>query len=192
MAKYLYNLLILIVSAEISSAQAYNIYKPLKVDIGFGIADEPLQSGGFLMYLEPSYTFANIYKTGIRLEDAVIFNMKQIGSYALTFDYYLPAPKNFRFFVGAGYSYFNTTTMGGCDPGPTTLKTVSRTGSSGLFVRTGLELFHFRLGIEYNLVPSTYVAMTNIIGQTVSTATYKNAYLGIKAGLCLGGGKKNR
>src|SRR5580700_8561775 len=90
MEKYFFSLVILFSSAEISSAQTYNIYKPLKVDIGFGVADEAFQAGGFLMYLEPSYTFANNYKAGVRLEDAVIYNMKQIGSYALTFDYYIP------------------------------------------------------------------------------------------------------
>jgi hypothetical protein len=116
--------------------------------------------------------------------------MKQIGSYALTFDYYIPGTKRFRFFMGTGYCHFNTTGTGGCDPGPTSTKTVSRTGSWGALFKTGFEVFHFRLGIEYNLVPTTHVSMTDINGQNISTSTYKNTYFGFKAGLFIGGGIK--
>jgi hypothetical protein len=189
MEKYLLSLLICVANAGIADAQAYQIYKSFKTDIGFGAAYGVSQPESFLMYMEPSYTFANNYKAGIRLEQS-ISNMKQIGSYAITFDYYIPRTKGFRAFAGTGYSYFNITGSGGCDPGPTTIKTVSRTGSSGALFRTGLEVFHFRLGIEYNLVPPTHVSMTDLNGQSLSRAVYSNAYFGFKAGLCIGGGKK--
>ena len=177
--------------AKITAAQANQDFKPFKVDIGLGGAAQPYQPGGLLIYMEPSYSFTDYFKTGIRLEQAIL-SMKDIGSSALTFDYYFTNNDVFRPFAGGGFGYYNTSAYGGCDPGPTTIKTVRNTKNSGAFLRTGFEVGHFRLGIEYDFVPSTYVSAVNAEGHATSTVIYKNGYFGFKAGICIGGGRKKK
>jgi hypothetical protein len=70
--------------------------------------------------------------------------------------------------------------------------TVVGLGSSSKFggmVRAGFELGHFRLGVEYNLIPSTKITGDDGAGGTYSV-TAKNSYLGFKAGFFFGGGRK--
>jgi hypothetical protein len=154
-----------------------------------GVSVQPSELNGLLFYIEPSYTFAGKYKSGIRLEEAVL-NMKYIGSSALTFDYYFFNGASIRLFAGSGYSHYNTTSSGGCDPGPSTTQIIRSTKNSGGLVRIGLDLNHFHLGLEYNFVPSTYVTAIGSDAQNSPTVIYKNNYLALKIGVNIGGGKK--
>ncbi|HSZ87031.1 MAG TPA: hypothetical protein VK787_13445 [Puia sp.] len=116
--------------------------------------------------------------------------MKNIGWYAITFDYYITPNNLVRTFAGGDYSYFNTNASGGCDPGPTTTQTTRNTKNSGALLRTGFEEDHFRLSLEYNFVPSIYVSAVDRNGEKTSTVIYKNGYFGIKASVSIGGGRK--
>lgn len=177
--------------AKITTAQSNQFFNPFKVDIGFGVAAQPSQPDGLLIYMEPNYSFSDYFKAGIRLEEAIL-SMKDIGSSALTFDYYFTNNHAFRPFAGGGFGYYTTSAYGGCDPGPTTIKTVRKTKNSGAFLRTGFEVGHFRLGIEYDFVPTTYVSAVDAEGHATSTVIYKNGYFGFKAGICIGGGRKKK
>src|ERR1700693_1320169 len=134
MRKYICISLTCLIFSNITTAQSGQIYKPFKVDIGIGTTIQSAQLNGLLFYMEPSYTFAEKFTTGIRFEQAIL-SMKNIGSSALTFDYYFFDRHNFRVFAGGGYSYYNTTSSGGCDPGPTTTQIIRSTKNSGGLVR---------------------------------------------------------
>ena len=56
-------------------------------------------------------------------------------------------------------------------------------------IRTGIEMKHLRLGVEYNIVPKT--TFTGFDGNgDPAKLTSKNGYLGIKLGVCIGGGPR--
>jgi hypothetical protein len=189
MRKYLPLLMTSILFALATKAQVVPSFYPFKVELGGGLALGSSGSKGMLVYVEPSYTIAGKYKPGLRLEQN-FQSMKNTGSSALTFDYYYFKKPGFRLFVGGGYGFFNSNSAGGCDPGPTTMYITSTTKKTGGMVRMGLEAAHFRLGIEYNMAPSTYVTAVGNPEQTSSTVEYKNGYLGIKMGILIGGGIK--
>ena len=56
-------------------------------------------------------------------------------------------------------------------------------------IRGGFELSHFRLGVEYNIVPKTTFTGYDSGGNTAKL-TSKNGYPGIKVGVCIGGGPR--
>ncbi|HEV3221277.1 MAG TPA: hypothetical protein VGZ90_00285 [Puia sp.] len=189
MRKYICISLTCLIFSKITTAQVGQIYKPFKVDIGIGTIIQSAKLNGLLFYMEPSYTFAGKFKTGIRFEQAVL-SMKNIGSSALTFDYYILNKNSFRVFAGGGYSYYNTASSGGCDPGPTTTQIIRSTKNSGGLVRIGFDLNHFHLGLEYNFVPSTYVNAIGNDAQNSPMVIYKNNYFALKIGVIIRGSRK--
>jgi hypothetical protein len=56
-------------------------------------------------------------------------------------------------------------------------------------IRAGIEASHFRAGIEYNLVPKTTFTGYDSNGNITSGLTSPNSYIGIKIGVCFGGGR---
>ncbi len=180
MRKYAYILIAGLIFSKITTAQVGQIYKPFKIDIGMGITN------GLLVYAEPSYTFAGKFKTGLRFEDAIM-SMKNIGSSALTFDYYFLTTHRLRLFAGGGYSLYTTSSNGGCDPGPSTTEIVRSTGKSGGLARLGFDWHHFHLSMEYNFVPSTYVTAIGNDAQNSPTIVYENNYFALKLGVSIWG-----
>jgi hypothetical protein len=191
MIKYLLFLLALLPLTIKTDAQDVDPYRPFNLEIGSGVAVQHAQSAGLLLYMEPGYLINSRFKAGFRLE-MMAANMKFIGSDALTMDYYFTRGHARYIFAGGGFGYYNTSSTGGCDPGPTTVNTVTGTNNWGGLLRTGIEIHHLRLGIEYDFVPSTYVSAVNADQHATSTVIYKNSYWGFKAGICIGGGKKRQ
>jgi hypothetical protein len=180
MRKYVYIFVAGLIFSKITTAQVGQIYKPFKIDLGMGITN------GLLLYAEPGYTFADKFKTGLRFEYAIL-SMKQIGSSALTFDYYFNTLHRFRFFAGGGYSLYNTSSTGGCDPGPSASEIARSTGKSGGLARIGFDWHHFHLSMECNFVPSTYVTANGNDAQNSPTVVYKNNYFALKLGVSIWG-----
>ncbi len=133
---------------------------------------------------------------GLRLEAAVTVagvdvnsgsynstaSAKAAASYLLTGDYYF-SNNDLRPFAGAGVGLFKTAGVSISSTNPNVA-----TGSKfGGMVRGGIEYKHFRFGVEYNPVGKTTVPASS------STAndgyTIQNAYLGVKFGFCIGGGR---
>jgi hypothetical protein len=163
--------------------------KAFKVDLGLGTSVQSLELKGIVLYIEPSYTFSSRFKTGIRFEEAAL-NMDNIGSGAVTLDYYYFRNESLRLFAGGGFSHYNISHSGGCgDPAMYPMQ-ITSTKNSGAIARIGFEAAHFRFGIEYNFVPSTYLISTLADGQNLSTVQYRNNYFALKIGMCIGGGKK--
>ncbi len=182
-------------------AQSKSNLKPFKVDlsVGYAIPGGSGSKGGVLFVVEPKYAVMSQLSLGLRMEAAVVarfagygpdgtptdISVKASGSYLATGDYYFTDNHSFRPFAGAGAGIFRlagvemNSTSGG----------VSATTKFGGMIRAGVELSHFRLGIEYNLVPETTFSGYDNNGNP-ATLTSKNGYIGLKIGVCFGGGKK--
>jgi len=192
--KRVYFLLAFVMMVGVAQAQKSNTesntFKKFKVDLSVGLAG-PGGSGasaGILLAVEPKYAVTPAIAVGLRMEVGVMArgyvdgsgnvldaDVKAQGSYLLTGDYYLNQKRKFRPFVGAGLGSYSIASL-----------TTGTSSKFGEMLRVGFESGHLRLGIEYNIVPKT-----TINGSTAATTfTSTNSYLGLKLGVCLGGGKK--
>ena len=182
------------------AALAQNEFKPFKVDLSLGYAN-PRGDGakaGVLFAVEPKYQVIPAVAVGLRIETAVVARglsggdnsfseaeVKAAGSYLLTGDYYFSENYSFRPFVGAGAGIFRLAAARVSDDS----ETVNGDASTkfGGVVRAGFEARHFRLGLEYNIVPDATLEDLSGNGNSI---TSKNAYIGIKLGICIGGGPR--
>jgi len=171
-------------------------FKPFKVGVGVGYAVPGAgegAGGGFLAYLEPAYRATDQVAVGLRLEGAFMVrgvegvnsqdvkgDASSVASYTLNSQYYFNN-NNVRPFVGVGFGLFSLAaakfnTASGNDPG---LNDVGAETRFGFYPRIGLDVGHFNLVLDYNVLPPTDVPGGGEI---------KNSYLGIRAGLSIGGG----
>lgn len=182
------------------SAQAQE-YKPFKVNLSIGYA-KPFNagvSGGFLVAVEPKYGLSDNFDLGLRLELASVARGVQVngntttgdvsayGSYLITGNY-LFGSSNVRPFVGAGLGLFTigsggTVVIASNGQANQNVNLVSDTKFGGM-IRAGVKLSHFVVAAEYNAVPTTNSTFSN------TQITSENAYLGVKIGFDIGGGRK--
>ena len=195
---------ILIFTSVISfSAKAQEgVFKPFKVDVsvGYAIPGGDGAKGGVLFAVEPKYAVIPSLSVGLRMEAAIVArfsgydengdamdaSVKGSASYLATGDYYFRADKNFRPFTGGGVGIYS---IAGIETNSTSGE-VSAGSKFGGMVRTGFEFSHFRFGIEYNIVPKTTFTGYDGDGNPTTGLTSKNGYIGIKVGVCIGGGRK--
>ncbi|GAB4013966.1 hypothetical protein GCM10028808_34900 [Spirosoma migulaei] len=175
-------------------------FKPFKVNMSLGYA-KPLSSGvsgGVLFAIEPKYGISDNLDLGLRLEWAVVAraivsngnsvsgDIGAFGSYLITGNY-LFGTGNTRPFLGAGlglYSIASGGTVKVVDGQSTQQVSLVADTKFGGMIRAGLKTGHFVIGVEYNAVPTT----SNKLSST--TIDSKNAYLGIKLGFDIGGGRQ--
>ncbi len=178
-------------------------YKPFKVDIslGYAIPGGKGAKGGILFAVEPKYAVISNLSVGLRMEGAVVarFNgydengdvmdasVKAAGSYLATGDYYYNTNSSFRPFTGAGAGIFSLASV---EVNSTSGEVSGGSKFGGMF-RTGFELSHFRFGFKYNIVPKTTFDGFDENGNPTTGLTSNNSYMGIKLGVCIGGGKKS-
>lgn len=176
-------------------------FKPFKVNVSVGYA-KPLSagvSGGFLFAVEPKYGLSDHFDLGLRLEVAAVArgikvngntttsDVGAFSSYLLTGNY-LVGTGSVRPFIGAGLGLYtigaagSVTVTNGQTPQNVTF--VNDTKFGGM-IRAGVKAGHFVAAVEYNAAPTT---TGNKIGNT--TISSENAYLGIKVGFDIGGGRK--
>lgn len=200
--KFLYLTLVsLSLSSKLFSQDGYEDYesvpfqyKPFRVDVTGGVAILPtnIWSGGVVAAIEPKYAVSDRFSVGFRTQGAglvrTFYKMNTSDQYiraqasamlstSITSDYYL-AYQELRPYVGVGAGYyfykaasFDANSSSTTDPGETAA------GSKfGVLARAGLDLFHMKLGMEYNFVGKT--------GRT------KNSYFALTAGFYFGGGRK--
>ncbi len=193
--------ILLLSSVVFAKAQTESPFKPFKVDVslGYAIPGGTGAKGGVLFVVEPKYEVIPNLSVGLRMEAAVMargtvdangnaadVSVKAAGSYLLTGDYYF-TQNTVRPFAGAGLGIYSLAAASVNNNGASS--SVSAAHKFGEMVRAGVELSHFRVGLEYNIVPSTKVDAISSSG-TKTTYTSKNGYMGIKVGFCIGGGKK--
>jgi outer membrane protein X len=199
--------LLLILGAVISLpaiAQHLPVIKPFKVDLsaGYAIPGGSGSKGGVLFVIEPKYAVMSSLAVGLRMEAAVVarFNgydvngapqdvsVKASGSYLATADYYFTDNYSFRPFAGAGAGIFTLASI----ESNSGSGEVSAGSKFGGMLRAGIEISHFRIGVEYNIVPKTTFTGYDSEGNLTSGLTSNNSYVGIKLGVCFGGGPRSR
>jgi len=177
-------------------------FKPFKVDLalGYAIPGGKGSSAGIVFAVEPKYALMDQLSVGLRFEGAVVargfesatsstsgssvsLSVSAIRSFVLTGDYYFSTNKS-RFFGGLGAGLFQYASAGAAftTSGNTAVGSsgdVSEYNKFGVVPRIGAELGHFRLGLEYNLVPK----------HEVDKITFTNSYLSFKIGAFIGGGQ---
>lgn len=189
---------LLCLAAFSASAQEF---KPFKVNLSVGYA-KPLgagASGGVLLALEPKYSLNDNLELGLRLESAIVaraisFNnqtetgdaeVKGLGSYLLTGNYFI-STENFRPYVGVGAGLYNVagttvTVVNGTANEDYVVQAESKFGFMG---RAGFKAGHFNLAVEFNAVPKSSSKLQSV------TLESKNAYIGVKLGVDIGGGRR--
>jgi outer membrane protein W len=192
-------LVILIATALVQTCPAQSqdtssrVFKKFKVDISVGYASPSSSSsssqgskfnGGALFAIEPKFAVIDPLAIGVRVEAAVIAhiynnnnnsnnsNGKANLSYLLTADYYF-TKSSFRPFIGAGGGIYSTATIDS-NVVNSNSSSVPYTSQFGFMARAGFELGHLRIGAEYNFVSNNA------------------SYLGLKIGVCIGGGRKKK
>ena len=184
------------------SAFAQKDLKPFKVDlsVGYAIPGGTGSKGGVLFAVEPKYAVISNLSVGLRMEGAIVArfsgygqdgtpvnaSVKASGSYLVTGDYYFTDNYSLRPFAGAGAGIF---TLAGVESNSSS-GNVSVGSKFGGMIRAGVELSHFRFGVEYNIVPKTTFTGYDSQGNLTSGLTSNNSYIGIKIGVCLGGGPR--
>lgn len=184
----------------VSNAQtSTGAYKPFKVDLalGYAIPQGSGAKGGVLFAVEPKYAVMDALSLGLRLEGAVTARgfysdggsasakVATSSSYLLTGDYYFDTHSSFRPFTGAGAGMFSLASASFDD---NTDVSIGASTKFGGLIRAGFEVGHFRMGLEYNLIPKSTETVQD--GSTTPiTVSSKNSYLGIKLGFFIGGGK---
>ncbi|MEI9957449.1 MAG: outer membrane beta-barrel protein [Ferruginibacter sp.] len=191
--------IILLASVKTFAQSEEGEFKPFKVDVSLGYAIPTSggagAKGGVLFVVEPKYAVIPQLSVGLRLETAVMVSgidasgnvsntasAKASASYLATGDYYFNN-NDFRPFAGAGVGIFKTAGVSVNSNNPN-IATGSKFGG---MIRAGFEYKHARVGLEYNLVGKSTVppsSSTSNDGYTI-----KNGYLGIKIGVCIGGGR---
>lgn len=171
--------------------------KPFKIDVslGYAIPGGTGAKGGVLFAVEPKYAVNSLVTLGLRMEAAVVargysdfdnddvdLDVKASGSYVLTADHYFSDNYSFRPFAGLGAGIYTIAAakIDGDDAAGG-----DASSKFGGLLRAGFEARHLRVGFEYNLVPTTTFQDVN----GGADLTSKNGYIGIKLGICIGGGR---
>ena len=198
-------LAIFILSATISlSSQGQDAVRlnPFKADlsIGYAIPGGEGTKGGIVLAFEPKYAVIPNLAVGLRFEGAIIAKfsgydeegnamntkVKAAGSYLATGDYYFTNNFALRPFAGVGAGIFS---LAGIEMNSSS-ENISGGSKFGGMVRGGIEAGHFRIGLEYNIVPKTTFEGYDSDGNYVTGLTSSNNYIGIKLGAFIGGGRR--
>ena len=165
------------------NAQEYN---PIKVGIAVGYASPSDGGGGILFDLEPAYRLKDEIAIGFRFEAAAM--ARAIGgvetsvsgntSFTLNGIYYL-MNDGFRPYVGLGLGLYNLAAASVAGAA------AASTSKLGFYPRIGIDINHFNINIDYNIIPATKPDV--VIG---SFPDIKNSYLGLRIGAFISGGKK--
>lgn len=169
------------IAAE-STTKEGDMYKKVKVDIGFGYAIPSSGGGakaGITFTIEPHYRLTDNIAVGLRLEGAALgyeiksstgssdIKVSLLNSYCATGEYYFGSGA-FRPFGGVGLGVFTQSSL---DNSTGTL--IPSSSMFGFFPTLGFETGHFRMSGSYNSVGSG-----------------GGGYIGFKLGFFFGGGKK--
>lgn len=185
---------LLVIAFFILSFSGYSqstLYKPFEVDLGIVLAfptNDDLKIG-FGGYIEPKYNIHDNIALGAKLEfvaiasrvlaeidgDMVDISVAGVRSLIATGDYYFTT-EVFRPFIGIGGGIF---ILGDINYENDVLSSEHIGNHFGFVPRAGIVAGHFRLAVEYNIIPG----LENL---------KKRDYVGVKLGFEIGGGKINK
>ena len=188
---------VLLLAALSATAQTYKPFK-VNVSVGYAKAFNAGTSGGWLGSIEPKYGITDNIDLGFRLEGAFVARGIQVngntmtsdnglfGSYLLTGNY-LFGTNNVRPFLGLGFGFYDIGASGSVTvtTGQNNRQDINfvKATKFGGMIRGGVKVGHFVAALEFNAAPNG----GSIIGPI--TVSHENAYLGIKVGADIGGGR---
>lgn len=172
-------------------------------DLGLGLPNAGAGIGGDL---DVRYNIMDNVNVGLKFNGALLMKdiavdevantasltTSIISSTLATSDYYFNKGENiFAPYLGGGLGFYKITNIGLSTSGtdiptpPSDFSPFTPISKFGGLIRGGFELGHFRLGLEYYLVPSS-----NVIDLTTMTVsgTTPNSYMNISLGFYFGGG----
>ncbi len=184
------------------------MFRKFKGEFSLGYSNFPGNTSfknGFLIAFEPKFQVLDQLAIGGRIETIICGNaasddnfatlagyvdLKLYQSVLATGEYYFTKNYNARPFVGGGAGIYAMATAYNNDE-----NTETRAMFGGM-IRAGIEVKHFRFGVEYNFVPTTS-SIQSVYNETtfnydVVNVESKNSYFSIKVGFCFGGGPQNR
>ncbi len=171
MKKLLLTLITVFAINAVASAQAES-YRAFKVDVmgGYASPSGAGLNGGLTMSIEPKYNLTDNIAVGIQLGTSIFStdiagaSISGFGNYSLVGEYYL-GESTVRPFAGlaAGIYSGGSVSIGG--------QTATGGSNFGFAPRVGVQLGHFRVAAEYNLVKDSN-------------------FLALKLGFTIGGGSK--
>ena len=176
MKKVLLTLITVFTINAVASAQAEN-YGAFKVDVMLGYANPSagLVKGGLTFSIEPKYNLTDNIAVGVQLgstllaSDAAGIGILGLNNYSLTGEYYFTENK-LRPFAGIAAGLYAPADVEVTINGQTN-KIPGGDSRFGFAPRAGIQLGHFRLAAEYNLVKDSN-------------------FLSIKLGATIGGGSR--
>lgn len=200
-------LLVTTIIVSISIKAQESTLKAFKVDVSAGYAlptssgNGDRAKGGGVFVVEPKYALTNNISIGLKMETALFVkiggvdiagqdldhSVKGIGCYLASGDYYFNDNYSFRPFVGTGAGLFRIANaeVSSFDSEPI----IEVSSKLGGMIRGGFEAKHFRIGVDFNFVPASKFNSTDNSG-SVTVVQLKNTYVGLKLGICIGGGEK--
>lgn len=191
----------------IAIAFTSNAQEKGKIRVGFdaGLA-LPNAGAGFNGDLDIRYNIMDNVNVGVKFngmaaikdldinESASTVSMTTsiISSTLVTSDYYFNNGENmFAPYLGGGLGFNKIINIGLSASGtdipatPSNASTFAPENKFGGLIRGGFELGHFRMGLEYYIIPSSSVVdINNVIFKTTN-----NSYLNLTLGFYFGGGK---
>lgn len=178
-------------------------FKPFKIGLGLGYAIPGGEGagGGILIYGEPMYRINDAIAVGLRLETALVAkaqinndgtwgetSLAGIGSYTLSGQYYF-SNGGFRPLVGAGFGLYSVSTAAFNENSTSIDAGWEKQNKFGFYPRVGFDAGHFNFMLEYNLIPASEIAATDMNGNA-TTMDVKNSYFSIKVGASILGGRR--
>lgn len=197
--KKLFTVIVILLLAQTTFAQRAGGFR-FQMDLGAAV---PKDGGiGALVNLEPQILVKENLAVGLRL--GVVGLAKDVTYYNIPDDYNgevaanasITGTINYYFnkgnssvapYIGAGFGYYALSNI---EIEDTTIDedqigNLEATFAWAPMVRAGVELGKFRIGAEYNFVPTS--DLQNVNGQVVGEAT--NQYFGFTLGFFVGGGR---
>ena len=167
----------------------------LRIGADFGYA-KPSGGNGLLFAIEPKYNVVENVSAGFRWE--VAYMTKELvdgngassegsasgnSAYLATLDYYFDKEGRTKTpYVGLGLGAYSLANVSGTGTGS---GGVSAGNKFGCMLRMGLEVNRFRVGVEYNAIPSSKYSP----GIGGGPSSVKNSYFGFHIGMYMGGGQ---
>jgi hypothetical protein len=168
--------------------QAETKVNPFSLVIDIGPALQQTKTGGGVIEINPGYTIAGKYRTGIQMARAG-FDENHVTSYILTLDYYFFQSRHFRLSLGGGYGYYKTSRYNQSYLIPEDKVNYQTAGNLGGNVRMGLEWKHLSFRVAFHIAPDLHEYDSYNNNPPFITA-YKGNYLGLTLGIRIGNTKK--
>jgi hypothetical protein len=200
--KKLFSVLVLLLLLHTAYGQRSGGFR-FQMDLGAAV---PKNGGiGVLFNLEPQILVKSNLAIGLRIgaaglaKDVTYFDIPEDYQGEISANTSLTGTVNYYFnkgesrvapYIGAGFGYFalSSVKLEDSDISGDEVGNLAANFAWAPMVRAGIELGKFRIGAEYNFVPSS--DLQNISGDVIGEAI--NEYFGFTLGFFVGGGKWGR